>query len=276
MLGFLSFLAFLCAVAFLVSVILLVVRLTKKKPWKPCVVAAVVAVVGVLSLSMPISHLYVPAEKPVDLPPPDTSSAVQSTSNVDNSVETVEKTTTNATDPPVSEQSVVSQTTKPTETLTVSATDPPASEQDVASEATSSLESVSSVSSSVPETELSTTTTSASSSAPSEIEPDLVTIRSLFDLLISEYEGAIVSIEPRTIGGEVVSWSIIDVVVPDSWYLLETFQKERYCQNVGDYVRAAVILGGVAENEAGVAVHFFDVAGLEVAKSKVFGGYKIL
>lgn len=119
------------------------------------------------------------------------------------------------------------------------------------------------------------TTTQDSSPAPSEVEPDLDFIRSFFDTLIFEYEGAIVSIEPRTIDGEVFSWSIIDVVVPDAWYYLEEYQKNRYCQNVGDYIKAAVIAGGVAESELGVSVYFYDIAGFEVAKSKMFGGYKL-
>lgn len=93
MLGFLSFLAFLCAAVFLVSVVLLVLRIVKKKPWKPFAVVAAAAVVCVLGLSMPISQMYVPAEKPNTPPADSTPSAVSSTANVDNSVETVENST---------------------------------------------------------------------------------------------------------------------------------------------------------------------------------------
>lgn len=102
-------------------------------------------------------------------------------------------------------------------------------------------------------------------------------VRAAFDSLLEnpDYEGGIVSIEPRTIDGKVFSWSIIDVVVPDSWYYIEEYQKERYCTNVGDYIKSALISCGIAENEGGCSVHFFDAAGVEVAKSKMLGGYKI-
>lgn len=102
-------------------------------------------------------------------------------------------------------------------------------------------------------------------------------VRAAFDLLLEnpDYEGGIVSIEPRTIDGKVFSWSIIDVVVPDSWYYIEEYQKERYCTNVGDYIKSALVSCGIAENEGGCSVYFFDVAGVEVAKSKMLGGYKI-
>lgn len=239
MLGFLSFLAFICAIGFLVSLVLLVVRAVKKKSWKPCVLSAVVCVVCVLGLSVPISQLYVPAEKPEEPVAPSTSSAVASTSNVDNSVENVENLQSEVSTP----------------------------EHPVASEATSEPVSVP-PETSAPEEPM----TSASSS---ETEPDLDLLRSLFDGLLSEYDGGVVSIEPRSVNGEVFSWAIIDVVVPDGWYFLEDFQKERYCENVGDYIRSAVVSCGVAENESGVAVHFFDAAGAEVAASKVFGGYKL-
>lgn len=115
----------------------------------------------------------------------------------------------------------------------------------------------------------------AESDVPSE--PDTKLVRELFDALLEnpDFEGGVISVNPRTIDGEIYSWSIIDVVVPDAWYYLEEFQKERYCSNVGDYIKSALITGGVAENEAGCSVHFFDVAGEEVASSKMFGGYKI-
>lgn len=102
-------------------------------------------------------------------------------------------------------------------------------------------------------------------------------VRAAFDSLLEnpDFEGGIVSIEPRTIDGEVFSWSIIDVVVPDAWYYIEEYQKERYCTNVGDYIKSSLVSCGIAENEGGCSVHFFDTAGVEVAKSKMLGGYKI-
>lgn len=102
-------------------------------------------------------------------------------------------------------------------------------------------------------------------------------VRAAFDSLLEEpdFEGGIISIEPRTIDGEVFSWSIIDVVVPDTWYYIEEYQKERYCTNVGDYIKSVLVSYGIAENEGGCSVYFFDTTGVEVAKSKMLGGYKI-
>ena len=103
-------------------------------------------------------------------------------------------------------------------------------------------------------------------------------VRAAFDSLLGnpDYEDGVVSIEPRTIDGEVFSWSIIDVVVPDAWYYIEEYQKERYCTNVGDYIKSVLVSCGISENEAGCSVHFFDADGVEVAKSKMLGGYKII
>ena len=137
MLGFLSFLVFVCAIVFIVSVVLLVLRIVKKKPWKPCAVVAAAAVVCVLGLSVPISQLYVPAEKPekiADAP----SSAVDTTANVDNSVENVENKgavsqPANSDSPAIPEQPVAPEATSapdsdpaPAGSSTVQDTEPPA------------------------------------------------------------------------------------------------------------------------------------------------------
>lgn len=113
MLGVLSFLAFLCAAVFLVSLVLLILRLVKKKPWKPLAVIAAVSVVCVLGLSMPISQMYVPAEKPAaPAAGEDTTSAVESTANVDNSVENVENSTANVSYETVPAQSAAPEATQ--------------------------------------------------------------------------------------------------------------------------------------------------------------------
>ena len=118
MLGFLSFLAFVCAIAFLVSAVLLVLCIVKKKPWKPCAVVAVAAVVCVLGLSMPISQLYVPAEKPEDSSADPTSSAVSSTANMDNNMETVENQPTGSSSENSGTQAVPEQPVAPEATVT--------------------------------------------------------------------------------------------------------------------------------------------------------------
>lgn len=118
----------------------------------------------------------------------------------------------------------------------------------------------------------------AESTASSEPEVNTKLIRAYFNALLNEpkFKGGIVSIEPRTVDGVVLAWNIIDVVVPDAWYYLKDFQKERVCKNIGDFVRSAAVAGGASDSIDGTSVHFYDVAGEEVAKSKIFGGYKVL
>lgn len=67
MLGLLSFLAFACGISFVVSVVMLVVRSVKRNPRKPFVILAVVSVAAFLGLSVPISRMYVPPEKPAEI-----------------------------------------------------------------------------------------------------------------------------------------------------------------------------------------------------------------
>lgn len=189
MLGFLSFLAFLCAIAFLVSVVLLVLRIVKKKSWKPCAVVAVVAVVCVLGLSVPISQLYVPVEKPdktADAP----SSAPVSTANVDNPVENVENE--NADSLPANSGS----TSVP--------------EQSVAPEATSAPDPAPSGSSSASESEPPADEPSADEQPPSEADApsvaetyktDVIVASKMFlDRFLSDYS---VSLAPQ-------SWTVAD------------------------------------------------------------------
>lgn len=257
MLGFLSFLAFAFFIAFLVSLVLIVVRSVKKQPRKPFVILAAVSVVAVLGLSVPISQMYVPTEKPA---------AASETADVEQG----ESAPMSASVPVESEN--VDTVDKPVDKNAVSDESEIADEEQPAAPAPDPVEK-----SEEPKSEKKEKSEDAKSASddPAVKDQDTELIRSLFDGLVSEYDGGVVSIDPRTINGEIYSWAIVDVVVPDSWYYLEDYQKERYCTNVGDYCRSAVISGGVAENEAGVAVHFFDVAGVEVAESKVFGGYKL-
>lgn len=260
--GFLSFLWVLCAIAFSVLLVLLIIWLVRKKSWKPFLIATVSVFICFIGLPVAIVALYVPVEKPesvaADSEP--TEDEQPEISTEETTTAGITTTTTASAAPETAESStahIVTATTTTTPVITTTSTP-------VVTTTTTPAVTTTSIS-----------TTEATTPAPSEAEPDLVLIRSLFDALISEYEGAIVSIESRTIDGEVFSWSIIDVVVPDAWYYLEEYQKNRYCQNVGNYVKAAVITGGVAKDEFGVSVYFYDVAGLEVAKSKMFGGYNL-
>ncbi len=73
MLGLLSFLFLLSAAAFVVFTALLIVRAVKKQPKKPFVIMAAASFVLAIGLTMPISSLYEPSEKPSDgiTPPPE-------------------------------------------------------------------------------------------------------------------------------------------------------------------------------------------------------------
>ena len=64
MLGMLSFLFLLCAVAFVLSTAFLIVRTVKKQPKKLFVIMTTVSFVLAIGLTMPISSLYEPNEKP--------------------------------------------------------------------------------------------------------------------------------------------------------------------------------------------------------------------
>ena len=82
MLGLLSFLFLLSAAAFVVFTALLIVRAVKKQPKKPFVIMAAASFVLAIGLTMPISSLYEPSEKPSDgiSPPPNDSQSAPETS----------------------------------------------------------------------------------------------------------------------------------------------------------------------------------------------------
>lgn len=79
MLGLLSFLFLLSAAAFVVFTALLIVRAVKKQPKKPFVIMAAASFVLAIGLTMPISSLYEPSEKPSDgiTPPPRTTASLR-------------------------------------------------------------------------------------------------------------------------------------------------------------------------------------------------------
>ena len=78
MLGLLSFLFLLSAAAFVVFTALLIVRAVKKQPKKPFVIMAAASFVLAIGLTMPISSLYEPSEKPSDgITPPRTTARLR-------------------------------------------------------------------------------------------------------------------------------------------------------------------------------------------------------
>ena len=78
MLGLLSFLFLLSAAAFVVFTALLIVRAVKKQPKKPFVIMAAASFVLAIGLTMPISSLYEPSEKPSEgITPPRTTASLR-------------------------------------------------------------------------------------------------------------------------------------------------------------------------------------------------------
>ena len=85
------------------------------------------------------------------------------------------------------------------------------------------------------------------------------------------FQGGIIAVEPRS-----EDWRRINVIVPDAWYRLENFQKERYCEQVGNLIKRAVVAANVAPNMDHVRVWFVDRFGAEVATPGWFYGYNIV
>lgn len=123
MLGILSFLAFACGISFVVSVVMLVVRSVKRNPRKPFVILAVVSVVAFLGLSVPISQMYVPPEKPsenlttaVEKKEPEPSEPSSAPSS---NVEKVDKSVNNPVASETTESAKDEQSAAPAENSTV-------------------------------------------------------------------------------------------------------------------------------------------------------------
>jgi hypothetical protein len=68
-------------------------------------------------------------------------------------------------------------------------------------------------------------------------------------------------------------WKLVNVVVSDSWYYSQDYEKERFAKTVGGTVEQLVLNAGLAEGT--VMVYFVDSYGKDVASPKVFGGYDI-
>lgn len=100
MIGLLSFLAVICVVAFIAAVVLLMVRSLKRQPRKPFAILAVVSAVAFCGLSVMISNIYVPAEKPQDAvsesKPTSAPEAEKPTKSSDTSVDNAVDKTANA------------------------------------------------------------------------------------------------------------------------------------------------------------------------------------
>lgn len=97
-------------------------------------------------------------------------------------------------------------------------------------------------------------------------------LESIFDDMVELTGGAIVDIYKNPYADD---WRQIHVVVSDAWYYTPAHEQERFIQNAGDAVKAALYSAGVVKEGGAVIVTFFDEAGKEIAKGGVMGGYKI-
>jgi len=108
--------------------------------------------------------------------------------------------------------------------------------------------------------------------------PDEQTVKTeqqkLFKQTIAEMvkvsNGIIVDILPRHGSNK---WDVVNVVVSDSWYYSQDYEKERFAEQVGSSVENLVLNAGLAEGT--VLVYFVDTYGKTVADPKIFGGYEI-
>ncbi|PID16825.1 hypothetical protein CSV63_02760 [Sporosarcina sp. P34] len=68
-------------------------------------------------------------------------------------------------------------------------------------------------------------------------------------------------------------WSIVKVVVSDTWYISADHEKERFVEQVGGTIEKYVI--GAGKTDGVVHTYFVDSYGKELATPKILGGYKI-
>jgi len=85
-------------------------------------------------------------------------------------------------------------------------------------------------------------------------------------------DGIIVDVEPY-IPSE--GWSMVKVIVNDSWYYSQEHEKERFAEQVGDTVATIIQNTGQVEPDKHVSVYFYDAYDKELASPKILGGYKI-
>jgi len=89
------------------------------------------------------------------------------------------------------------------------------------------------------------------------------------DELIALFDGIIVDFKTGRQG----DYSMIYVTVSDVWYNSETYQKERFAEDVAESIKRISKETGVSDF---VSVYFNDTHDKRLAEPKLFGGYKIL
>lgn len=68
---------------------------------------------------------------------------------------------------------------------------------------------------------------------------------------------------------------MVDVVISDSWYHSENYEKERFAEQIASMIKRIYINTGKSKDGKEVMVYFVDSYGKNLASPKTFGGYKI-
>lgn len=68
---------------------------------------------------------------------------------------------------------------------------------------------------------------------------------------------------------------MVDVVISDSWYHSENYEKERFAEQIASMIKRIYINTGKSKDGKEVMVYFVDSYGKSLASPKTFGGYKI-
>ncbi len=89
--------------------------------------------------------------------------------------------------------------------------------------------------------------------------------------IVKASEGVILSINPR--GND---WSMVDVVLSDSWYYSMDHEKERFAEQVQQLIETSVKNCGIISQNSYVSVYYYDNYNKRLAEPKILGGYKIL
>jgi hypothetical protein len=88
--------------------------------------------------------------------------------------------------------------------------------------------------------------------------------------IIEQSDGVIQKIEARD-----TNWDGMNVIVSDSWYYAEDFEKERFVESYGGQISEVILKYMYVIGKDDVKIYFVDEYGKEVVAPKLLGGYKI-
>lgn len=110
--------------------------------------------------------------------------------------------------------------------------------------------------------------------------PDAETVNAeqgmLFDNALAEIidksNGIILSIDPYSDKND---WSMVKVILSDTWYYSQDFEKERFAEQMTATLEQIIKDAGKVKSDSTVGIFYYDSYGEELASPKIFGGYKI-